>query len=264
MRHAMAKSRGIDLKRRVLAKLMLLEYLHPESFKELARLQAEQGGKPAELGAAEAPLVATGDDDGATPAKAKGQLAVAKPSANALLAWHADARLSEWLTSEPKLAAEDLRPYFYFSRDKLEPVGVTLRMSPDAQEALSRILGASEADRTAALGRTAQMNPADAAAIFEALATRARESETVSAVDSPIVRMCEVVERRPELFSELITFFKSLPVAAIPFAIVPRFAGLASTTESKAQVSSVLETWKTTGTTQLKKAATNHLEKLAK
>src|SRR5262249_51756338 len=53
VRAEMAAARKVELKRRVLAKLMLLEYFRPESFKKLAEAQAEQAGKPDELSAAE-------------------------------------------------------------------------------------------------------------------------------------------------------------------------------------------------------------------
>src|SRR5205085_118745 len=49
MRIAMAASRNVPLQKRVLAKLMLLEYFKPESFKRLAAVQAEQNGRPREL-----------------------------------------------------------------------------------------------------------------------------------------------------------------------------------------------------------------------
>jgi hypothetical protein len=45
----MAQSRSVSLDEQVLAKLMLLEYFRPESFRRLAQLQSEQQGRPAEL-----------------------------------------------------------------------------------------------------------------------------------------------------------------------------------------------------------------------
>jgi predicted KAP-like P-loop ATPase len=46
MRMEMAEFRKADLQQRALAKLMLLEYFKPESFRRLAELQEEQEGKP--------------------------------------------------------------------------------------------------------------------------------------------------------------------------------------------------------------------------
>ena len=50
LRLQMAHSKGITLKQRVLAKLMLLEYFRTESFRRLAEIQFAQDGAPRELG----------------------------------------------------------------------------------------------------------------------------------------------------------------------------------------------------------------------
>lgn len=50
MRISMAKSRGVELKRRILAKLMLLEYFKPEFFKVLATAQVQENGRPKLIG----------------------------------------------------------------------------------------------------------------------------------------------------------------------------------------------------------------------
>jgi len=44
-----SEDRSLPVKSRVLAKLMLLEYLKPEFFRQLAQLQSQQDGKPEEL-----------------------------------------------------------------------------------------------------------------------------------------------------------------------------------------------------------------------
>jgi predicted KAP-like P-loop ATPase len=49
MRLEMADFRGVALQQRVLAKLMLLEYFRPESFRRLAELQGAQEGRPQQL-----------------------------------------------------------------------------------------------------------------------------------------------------------------------------------------------------------------------
>ncbi len=49
LRMVISEDRSLPVKRKVLAKLMLLEYLKPEFFRQLALLQAQQDGKPEEL-----------------------------------------------------------------------------------------------------------------------------------------------------------------------------------------------------------------------
>lgn len=267
MRLSMAGAKDVKLKKRVLAKLMLLEYMKPESFKELARLQAAQLGKPGELAALERQTEAAEKqslggksvDDKAVKPK------VELPGPGSLTAWSADEWLGPWVRSEPTLAAEDLRPYFYFAREKLDPlVGVTLRMSPEAQNALAKLLGPTVAERSLVLSRAALMSPADAAAIFEAMTRRARETETLSMTEGTLPRLADFVDARSDLFGEFIAFLKSLPDARIPFGLPARIAMVASTPERKQLAIPLLSQWRTSGGGQLKKTATSALETLAK
>ncbi len=61
IRYNMAKSKGIELNKRVLAKLMLLEYFKPETFNSFHQLQTENGGVLPKIGQLE--KKATGKED---------------------------------------------------------------------------------------------------------------------------------------------------------------------------------------------------------
>ena len=266
MRLEMARAKAVALKRRTLAKLMLLEYMKPESFKELARLQAAQAGKPAELAALERPPVA--DDkpvDKPADKGAKPKPSAPEPAPGALAAWATDEWLGPWVRSEPPLSGDDLRPYFYFAREKLDPLaGLSVRMSPDAQNAFAKLLGPTAAERALVLERAPQMSPVDVAAVFEALVRRVWQTETLAMTDGALPRVFEWVEARPDLFSEFVTFLKSLPDARVPFTVAPRLAQFAATPERKPPVIQLLTQWRTNGCAQLKRAATTALEQLAK
>lgn len=266
MRLEMARAKEVTLKRRTLAKLMLLEYMKPESFKELARLQAAQAGKPVELASIERPSAATTTDDKPTDKAVKPKVVAAtEPAPGALAAWATDEWLGPWVRSEPLLSADDLRPYFYFAREKLDPLaGLSLRMSPEAQNALAKLLGPTVAERTLVLERAPQMSPADVAAVFETLVSRVWQTETLTMTDGALPRVFEWVAARPDLFGEFITFLKSLPDARVPFTVAPRLAQLASTPDRKPPVNQLLSHWRSNGSSQLKKAATTVLEQLAK
>jgi hypothetical protein len=290
MRVEMGTSRGVELRRRVLAKLMLLEYLRPESFKDLARLQAAtRTGAPQDLREAEravrdsrlAPVTVEPEIAGASrPGSARSKqvdgsastashAAVARVASfpSALAAWASDKWLSDWLAADPSLADEDLRPYLYFAREKLDPLaGMALHLSPEAQDVLAKLLGTVEAQRTLALNRAGVLSPADAAAVLEALGNRARETESpTSDSSSPLSLMCSWTEKRPDLFSELIAFLKSVPDAAVPIGAVPRLAQLASGgVDRRDQVVALLKTWGAGGNARLKTAAVQNLQKLTK
>lgn len=276
MRLEMAKSRSVTLQQRVLAKLMLLEYYRPESFKELAKsCQSHADGKSPELAKAEAPaangridgqaekLGGRGSAKGRAPSSAKEAPAASDEVADVVL-WLSDAWVTEWTTIEPALGGEDLRPYFFFSRDVLGPfAGLSQRMSPRAQETLGQLVHESQAVREVALKNAASLPPADASVVYEALADRARGEEDRTSQPSAFQRCLDWVEARPELFGQLMTLLVGLPEQGVPFSVAPRIVRMATDAPKKAQAKAVLGKWAASSTNlQLKGAATNQMTKL--
>ena len=284
MRIEMAKTRNVDLKQRVLAKLMLLEYFKPESFKKLAEAQAEQGGKPVELLAAERPPESPMEDEVSfsTPpeqvtsdsdtgrrfpprpkSSSKGSESAAK--APKLPVWIADPWImNEWLRLEPTLAQEDLRPYFFFSRDILGSLGGSVqRMSPRAQEILVELLHTSEAVRRNALVKATDLSAADAAGVFEALSDRARQEDDLGHTDSAFTRLYNWTEVRRELFGQFLTFLSGLPASRPPVSIIPWLETMVGQDANRRPlVQAVLTKWAQGTSGPLKNAAKARLAKL--
>jgi predicted KAP-like P-loop ATPase len=258
VRARMAKSREVDLKQTVLAKLMLVEYFKPEWFKRLAALQAAQEGKPAELAALESKARAKpgGDTEAEedTVGKADG---VAKkgdePKKSPLprveippefQTWLADPWMNDWLTSEPPLAGVDLRPYFFFSRDTLGPLGASVRrLSPAAQEALNHMLQESDAQRAVAIKNAGKLSPSDAAAVFEALVAQMERQEDLGDEKSLLWRAFSWAEARTELRGQLVTALARLPERSVPPAVPPRLAKFTQGTESEAHAKQLFGKW---------------------
>jgi hypothetical protein len=266
MRCDMAKSRGVELKKRVLAKLMLMEYFKTESFKKLAELQAEQNGKPNELAAAEAALMGTnaaeaeGEKSSDTEGKRPAKTARRKTPRDEieLPPWLGDHWVQEWLKSEPVLAGENLGPYFYFARDHLGSLGGAIqRMSPKAQEILLEVTHTSDAIRKNALLKSKDLGPSDAAAVFEALAERVRQDESLAGDNSVLFQTVEFVGARAELFSQLMILLESLPQDEIPIACCPRIKLLAPDGANKASAQALFRKWQDSSVGKLKTAANN-------
>ncbi len=273
LRLRMAGSRGIDLKQRVLAKLMLLEYFRPEAFRTLSQQQAEQAGQPRQLATLEkavappAPKAAPGPSGSG---KAKGAAAPRsaetdgdeEPLSVAEQAWLADPWIKDWLRAEPALADTDLRPYFYFSRDSLSSLGGAVqRMSPVAQQALAELLGDSDAVRQAALQKAKDLSPVEATAVFEALTERVRQDDDPGADGSALSHTFSWVGTRPELYGQLITLLGSLPEQSLPASAAPRMLRMAAGEEQTRLARGLLQRWSQTSANQtLKRAAAQNLK----
>jgi hypothetical protein len=301
MRLEMAKSRSIQLKQRILAKLMLLEYFKPEFFRQLAELQAEQQGCPRELTLTEQRMGSKSSIDDASDSQKHGNGKVesedkaiigadtrrksttsgdskisgekssrafvsAEELPSAIATWTSDDWMKEWLESSPFLADEDLRPYFFFSRDTLGSLGgsVVQRMTPKAQEIITELFQDSEAVRNNALKKANDLNQAEAAAVFEAISEKVRLEEDLGAETSALNRLCDWIEVRPELFSQFVTILNSLPDGNLPVWSVVRIENLAKGDAEKNLVRQIQRKWAESDSASqpLKNAASRRLKKI--
>ena len=107
LRKRLAEAARIELSDQILVKLMVLEYLQPELFAQLYQWQSTQDGTAKELEALE--LGSQADDE---TAKSIEEIYKSQPS------WHSSA-VQTWLHMPPPLAKQDLRNYFWITRDRI-------------------------------------------------------------------------------------------------------------------------------------------------
>lgn len=291
LRLTMAKARQIDLRRRVLAKLMLLEYFKPESFRLLAKWQAEQAGKPDELRTLEQHVKGNGafaleeksnrevsrraagnsSENGASFVSRHQAGGVNPISTRAKVPeqaepWLENDWLKDWLAMEPPLGDENLRPYFYFARENVGPLGgIVQRLSRPAREVLELFISPSKAQRLRAIKRVKSLTGADAAAIFQELANRVQRSEDLGADDSPLEALLRLVGKRPELIGECITLLSRMNSASIPPKVAPQIEQISKDTSNAKAAMILLKKWaKTTDNAALTFAAQKVLEKRKK
>lgn len=299
LRLSMGEARGLHLERRILAKLMLLEYIRSEFFKSLAGIQMAEGGRPRVLGQIErtlrgvklaadpsgdVPAVPTAPDlpeSGAPatpePGRARRQRKAAGPPAGddapsahgglpeeALPAdiqpWLADPWMRTWLRTEPLLGDVDLRPYFYIAHDRVGALtGGELRLSPTAAKVLNQLLAAGAVTQGLGLRQTATLSTADAAALFENLAQRVRQAETLER--SPHDILFRVMEYRPELIPQLIALLGSLPDTKLALKTPVILLTLTKGTPYAPAARALLDRWTRASVGMLARAATQALDR---
>ncbi|MDV3752590.1 KAP family P-loop NTPase fold protein [Elizabethkingia anophelis] len=210
IRTNMASAKGIILKRRVLAKLMLLEYFKPETFTDFHDIQANNNG--------EIPLIQKLENVSLKMGKDGEDNNISEtPEEKILLE---DTWITEWIKSEPKLAKENLQPYFYFSRDKLNITAVNLqRMTPKAQEVIQKLLSESEAVRKNIVKTLNTLSSSEAASIFEALTQKVRQEENLSG-SSAFKSLFELCREKTELKSQVVIFLSKYPDHKLPLVTV--------------------------------------------
>jgi hypothetical protein len=280
MRRGMADSREVELELRVLAKLMLLEYFRPEAFQQLARLQVEQGGRPQELALMEQEMSlsrqgvsgveAPADQEADSTDKQLSNNVESKVSDSvlddSLMTWLSDPWIRDWLASEPSLAAYDLRPYFFFSRDRLEAfAGSVRRLSPVARGILTKITSQSMVRRRQAAQQASRISEAEVASIFGALAEQAKQQEDLSDDASVLYSIFDLAEVRSELRGQLVAVLAQLADSALCSAHVPRLIGVTKGSEAFRAAIGLLKRWsESTVNPTLAAAAKIHLGKVEK
>jgi hypothetical protein len=282
LRMRLAERRGIALQRRVLSKLMLLEYFRPEHFRILAAWQGRQGGLPEEIPLLEANLAGDAAPEPAPKAEkpggrrgkgaqrdepppgGDGQAPVRAEVPEHAREWLEDTWLRGWLALEPSLGGADLRPYFYITREKIGHTGgALLQLSPAATEALRKLRSTSESVRTAGQLSLKDLSPGEAVGVFQELATQTRQMEQLGGVgEPPLVSLFLVAEARPELGGELIGFLRAMPENQLPIGVIPRLANSLAGEAAEPQGRDLIAQWsRSTLNPRLARAAQMHLKK---
>jgi hypothetical protein len=281
LRLQMAEARGVPLQKRITAKLMLLEYYADATFRALARWQSAQDGQPVEIAELEAwrreqdaPLTAPAVQ-AAEPEKPRAGGARKAPAAKLeppappalsphLLIYTADPWLREWLALEPQLAGVDLKPYFYFAREKVVAFqSAAARLSPAARGVLSKLLSESAAFRGSGAREARDLNAADASAVLTALGEAADREEDLEADNSAFHAMFQLVESREDLAPALLAYLAGIPVVRLGMPTPPRVANLRRLAGMDGPVDGLLTTWsKEGGNPRLAQASKMMLERL--
>lgn len=203
LRQRAAGSRGVTLDAAVLAKLMILEYLHELQFRTLFELQAASDGRPPELAEAEKAAA-----DGEAPSSAEAQSFLGDPA------------LLSWILLDPPLAGEDLQPYFYFSRDRIEVTAPGRRLARHLQELLAPITSESASHRSKAVEGAADLPEAELRQLFDALGERFARVPSKDAAES----MIDIAALRTEVVPPLLATLAATPPVRLAYASVMRLA----------------------------------------
>lgn len=257
MRLGMAESRRITLSRRLLAKLMILEYLKPELFRQIGEMQAEGHGRAEGLLALQ--RVVLHSDETADTAEESTRSEAASKLDPKLEAWLKDPIATEWLKLEPVIDDTDLGPYFYFSRDVLTDHGQQARrMGPAAREVYRKLMSQSDAIRQSGLGGLSALSLAEAASVLSELCDRARSEED----SATLPLLLDVCQARHDLAPDIISFLGRMPHNQLPVWTPPRLHKAVQGTQLLGSAKTVIQAWADSASTLLAKAAKTELGRM--
>lgn len=260
MRQGVAQQKGLTLQKRILAKLMLLEYCKPEFFRKFAQWQEASGGIIHQLKGAEHPA---SDKSTAEVVKQNGKESkpkvVISPEITEL---SADSWFEQWLSIEPALADDNLSEYFYIARDTTSMVEIfATRMSSAAQDVFQKLLDDKVTNRNQGLEQVSQLSETDATALFEALADRIRQHEgKFSGEHTLLTKLLDYCQRRTDQLPSLLLLLESLPETVVPVSLPPALKRITDSSLSKSAAEKLFNRWRQSAHKPLASAA-QHTQK---
>lgn len=240
LRLQMANYRKIPLDKMVLAKIMLIEYFKEEFYKKLAEIQIIDNGKPLELISIEA-----GNWE----------------EVEILKLWKADKWVIDWLAIEPKLADENLKPYFYFSRESLRNTSFVKqqKLSINAEKVLEDLLSEGDSARVGAIDQAASISDFEASVIQKSLASKI---ETSTNCEKGLFQSyIEWSKCRTELHIETLAFLERIPADRLKVSFIPLIVSFAQELIDNSKVIELFSKWKDENT-KLKGAIDNEFKNL--
>lgn len=222
MREKMSEKKSVNLDRKILAKIMLLEYFKPSLFKKIAELQSLENGKPNDL-----KLLELKEIDENSPLKV----------------WKDDAWVQNWCQLNPPLKDVDLRGYFYFSRDSLTEKISSLnkKLSPIAQDVYKKLISKSDIQRNSAIENAIELNDYEATEILQRIFTFMISETTM---DKDLLRSyLEFGSTRKILYTQVINDLDSLPGEKITITLVPSICGFIKKTKQQSVFEDTKQKW---------------------
>jgi predicted KAP-like P-loop ATPase len=217
LRMSMADIKGISLDRKVLAKLMLLEYFKDGFYRALA-------GTPDNT---ELKIIEDGD----------------KNYLNLFQAWKDDEWIDNWIKIDPKLTEVDLKPYFYFARESLRSgiISNNISLSPAAEEVLRLLLEGNDSATTSAIAKSVNISDGESKIIEKELFT------SISSITDISVNLfsgyLKFVAEKDCLFAEAINNLESLPASTMKASFIPHFSHLLGKLPDHKKLISILNKW---------------------
>lgn len=222
MRIKMAEIKKISLDKRILAKIMILEYFKDSVYKEIGELQAQKKGKPEEI-----KMIEQNNWE----------------NVEKLKIWKDDDWFLKWVKMEPELGDTNLQPYYYFTRESLQTQSYSSSksLSPAAEKVLNNLMSKSDSLRLEAIKNAKQISIYESTEILKSLIS---EIESQSQIDFKIFKsFIQWGETNLELFADVISCLSQIPANKIALSFIPLICDFGKTSKREASITELFKKW---------------------
>ncbi len=208
LRIKQASYKNKKLNRKILVKIMMLEYFRNDIFKKMASMSHDDTLSK-ELSSIENNK---------------------KPDKSNLAEYLNDEWFKKWIQIEPKLSKENLDMYFYFARTSLEERLNLLSstLSPMARKMLTGLLGDVETTINKALKDCETLPSSEVVLIINAMGSRLTSMETIEKIN--IETFIKLVQIKEEFWKVGMNIIKKFSVGQITPSVIPFICAFAKDT----------------------------------
>lgn len=224
MRLKMAEFKNKELDKKILAKIMVLEYIKPQLFNKIANMTID-GTLQSEL--------ATFENRRDREEVIQGELVI----------WEKDEWFRDWCDMEPKLSDKDLRLYFYFMRTSLDEKisRISSSLSPTAKDVLDKLISKSNIKMREALEISGELTPSEKATILNAMATSMSAQTKIE--KEHVESFIKFVIKNKELSGEAFSHFSNFSAKQVPVGGCVYIAELAKNTNMELEYRELAAKW---------------------
>jgi hypothetical protein len=223
MRMKAAEYKGAKLDRKILAKLMMLEYIRPAAFKVFAEMARTNELMP------EIAILETNPTEEGTKALSR------------LQSWLKDDWLLNWIGITPALTGTELNQYLYFARTSLDEKisRISVNLSPEAQKALESLMSKSDVKINEAL--KTDVSEAEAGIILEAMANQMTKDANVDKMH--VKAFVGFSLAKPTRYVSALEYIKSFPSTALDMASMVYMAKFAKKSGLQQEMQELSKKW---------------------
>ncbi len=221
MRIQMASYKNKKLNRKILAKIMMLEYVKPRIFNKIAEMAANN------ILSKELALYENGTPE----------------DSDELKMWKEDDWFLNWCKIEPKLSDENLKTYFYFTRTSLDEKinRISSVLSPKGKIILDLLMSKADTKIKQAIDESKDLSDNEAASILEAMNSAMLTETTISG--ETMKAFLPFAQLREGLVNDALSYLQSISGSKLSLGCSSYIAEFANRTNKKAEVLELASQW---------------------
>lgn len=221
MRIQMASYKNKKLNRKILAKIMMLEYIKPRIFNKIAEMTTNN------ILNKELALYENGTPE----------------DSDELKMWKDDDWFLNWCKIEPKLSDENLKTYFYFTRTSLDEKisRISSVLSPIGKRVLDLLMSKADTKIKQAIDESKDLSDNEAASILEAMNSAMLTETTISS--ETMKAFLTFAQLREGLINDTLSYLQSISGSKLTLGCSSYIAGFANKTNKKTEVLELASQW---------------------